>query len=88
VMLGMTRAIGETMVVLVLAGGNSSFTVDPTDSMRPMTATIAAGFGNATEQSLVRPALYMTGAVLFVLTFATTWIADAVLEGQRKKFAR
>jgi len=88
VMLGMTRAIGETMVVLVLAGGNSSIPHAPTDSMRPMTATIAAGFGNATDQSLIRPALYMTGAVLFVITFATTWIADWVLERQRKKFSR
>jgi phosphate transport system permease protein len=88
VMLGMTRAIGETMVVLVLAGGNSSLAHDPTQSMRPMTATIAAGFGNATDQSLIRPALYMTGAVLFILTFATTWIADWVLERQRKKFSR
>jgi phosphate transport system permease protein len=88
VMLGMTRAIGETMVVLVLAGGNSSLPADPTESMRPMTATIAAGFGNATEQSLIRPALYMTGAVLFVITFVTTFLADWVLEKQRKKFAR
>lgn len=88
VMLGMTRAIGETMVVLVLAGGNSSIPHDPTESMRPMTATIAAGFGNATEQSLIRPALFMTGTVLFVLTFLTTWIADWVLDRQRKKFAR
>ncbi len=88
VMLGMTRAIGETMVVLVLAGGNSSIPPDPAESMRPMTATIAAGFGNATDQSLIRPALFMTGTVLFVLTFFTTWIADWVLERQRKKFAR
>lgn len=88
VMLGMARAIGETMVVLILAGGNSSIPHDATESMRPMTATIAAGFGNATEQSLIRPALYMTGAVLFVLTFTTTFIADIILEGQRKKFAR
>ena len=88
VMLGMTRAIGETMVVLVLSGGNSSLPLDPTESMRPMTATIAAGFGNATDQSLVRPALFMTGTVLFVLTFFTTWIADWILERQRKKFAR
>ena len=87
-MLGMARAIGETMVVLVLAGGNSSIPFLPTESMRPMTATVAAGFGNATDQSLIRPALYMTGAILFVLTFVTTWIADAILEGQRKKFTR
>lgn len=88
VMLGMTRAIGETMVVLILAGGNSTIPHSATDSMRPMTATIAAGFGNATQLSLIRPALYMTGAVLFVLTFVTTWIADWVLERQRKKFSR
>jgi phosphate transport system permease protein len=88
VMLGMARAIGETMVVLILAGGNSSIPMDPTESVRPMTATIAAGFGNASGQSLIRPALYMTGMILFVLTFFTTWIADAVLERQRRKFAR
>ncbi len=87
VMLGMARAIGETMIVLILAGGNSSIPHDPTESMRPMTATIASGFGNATSQSLVRPALYMTGTVLFLLTFATTWIADAVLDRQRRKFS-
>ena len=88
VMLGMARAIGETMIVLILAGGNSSIPHDPTESMRPMTATIAAGFGNASDQSLIRPALYMTGTILFVLTFFTTWIADTILERQRRKFAR
>lgn len=88
VMLGMARAIGETMIVLLLAGGNSSIPESPTESMRPMTATIASGFGNASAQSLIRPALYMTGAILFVLTFATTLIADIVLDRQRKRFAR
>jgi phosphate transport system permease protein len=87
VMLGMARAIGETMIVLVLAGGNSTLPHDPTESMRPMTATIASGFGNASQQSLIRPALYMTGLVLFVLTFITTWIADLVLERQRRKYS-
>ncbi len=88
IMLGMARAIGETMAVLILAGGNSSVPVEPTEAMRTMTATIASGFGNASGQSLIRPALFMTGAVLFVLTFVTTLIADIVLERQRKKFAR
>ncbi|OAI38961.1 hypothetical protein AYO38_08590 [bacterium SCGC AG-212-C10] len=88
VMLGVARAIGETMAVLILAGGKSSVPEGPADSMRTMTATIATGFGNASDQSLVRPALFMTGAVLFIITFVTTVIADAVLERQRKKFAR
>ncbi len=56
--------------------------------MRTMTATIATGFGNASDQSLVKPALFMTGAVLFVITLLSTMIADVVLERQRKKFAR
>jgi len=88
VMLGMARAIGETMIVLILAGGNSSIPADPTESMRPMTATIASGFGNASNLSLIRPALFMTGAVLFVLTFVTTLAADMVLERQKRKFGR
>jgi phosphate transport system permease protein len=88
IMLGIARAIGETMIVLILGGGNSSVPMLPNESMRTMTATIATGFGNATDQSLVKPALYMTGAVLFVITLFTTLIADFVLERQRKKFAR
>ncbi len=88
VMLGMARAIGETMTVLVLAGGNSSIPASPVESMRTMTATIASGFGNASAYSLLRPALFMTGAVLFLITLFTTIIADLVLDKQRKKFAR
>ncbi|MQC28038.1 MAG: phosphate ABC transporter permease subunit PstC [Chloroflexi bacterium] len=88
IMLGMARAIGETMIVLILAGGNSSIPLDPTESMRPMTATIASGFGNASDLSLIRPALFMTGTVLFVLTFITTLAADVVLERQKRKFGR
>jgi phosphate transport system permease protein len=88
VMLGMARAIGETMTVLILAGGNSSIPIDPTESMRTMTATIASGFGNASNYSLLRPALFMTGAVLFLITLFTTVVADLVLEKQRKRFGR
>lgn len=88
VMLGVARAIGETMAVLILGGGNSSVPYHPNDSMRTMTATIATGFGNASDQSLVKPALFMTGAVLFVITLLSTMVADVVLERQRKKFAR
>ncbi|MCK9496018.1 MAG: phosphate ABC transporter permease subunit PstC [Dehalococcoidia bacterium] len=88
VMLGMARAIGETMTVLILGGGNSSIPELPTESMRTMTATIASGFGNASAYSLLRPALFMTGAVLFLITMFTTIIADLVLDRQRKRFSR
>lgn len=88
VMLGMARAIGETMTVLILAGGNSSVPEGPAESMRTMTATIASGFGNASNFSLLRPALFMTGAVLFLITLVTTMIADLVMDKQRKRFAR
>lgn len=84
IMLGMARAIGETMIVLVLAGGNSTIPETPMESMRTMTATIASGFGNASNQSLIRPALYMTGTVLFLLTLITTLAADRVLQRGRK----
>ena len=76
------------MTVLILAGGNSSIPIDPTESMRTMTATIASGFGNASNYSLLRPALFMTGAVLFLITLFTTVVADLVLEKQRKRFGR
>ena len=78
VILGMARAIGETMVVLMVAGGAAAIPESLFDSVRPMPASIAAEMGEAPFRSEHYHALFATGIVLFVLTLAFNLIADYV----------
>lgn len=88
VMLGVGRAIGETMTVLMVAGGALSVPSSPTDPQMPMTAAIASGIGNAVRGGPQYQALFAIGLALFVMTLAVNLIADRVLERQKRKFAR
>ena len=88
IMLGVGRAIGETMTVLMVAGGALAVPVSPTQPMMPMTAAIASGIGNAVRGGLQYQALFAIGLILFVITLAVNLIADKVLERQKKKFTR
>ena len=78
VILGMARAIGETMVVLMVAGGAAAIPESIFDSVRPMPASIAAEMGEAPFRSDHYYALFATGIVLFMLTFVFNLIADYV----------
>ena len=88
IMLGVGRAIGETMTVLMVAGGALAVPNSPTDPMMPMTAAIASGIGNAVRGGLQYQALFAVGLTLFVMTLAVNLIADRVLERQKRKFTR
>jgi len=88
VMLGVGRAIGETMTVLMVAGGALSVPRSPVEPMMPMTAAIASGIGNAVRGGLQYQALFAIGLVLFVMTLGVNLIAGRVLERQKRKFAR
>jgi phosphate transport system permease protein len=76
VILGMSRAIGETMVVLMVAGGAAAIPQGLFDSVRPMPASIAAEMGEAPFGSGHYHALFATGIVLFFVTLAFNLIAD------------
>ncbi|HPD57275.1 MAG TPA: phosphate ABC transporter permease subunit PstC [Smithellaceae bacterium] len=78
VMLGMARAIGETMVVLMVAGGSAAIPESIFDSVRPMPASIAAEMGETPYRSAHYHALFATGMVLFFLTLTFNIIADYV----------
>lgn len=78
VILGMSRAIGETMVVLMVAGGAAAIPESIFDSVRPMPASIAAEMGEAPYRGLHYQALFATGIVLFALTLIFNLIADYV----------
>ena len=70
VMLGISRVIGETMVVLMVAGGAAIISESIFDPVRPMTSSIAAEMAEAAVGGEHYHALYATGLVLFIITFA------------------
>ncbi len=88
IMLGVGRAIGETMTVLMVAGGALAVPVSLTDPMTTMTAAIASGIGNAVRGGLQYQALFAVGLILFTLTLMVNIAAEKVLERQKRKFAR
>ena len=75
VILGMSRALGETMVVLMVAGGAAIVPESIFDPIRPMPASIAAEMAEAPFGSPHYHALFATGVVLFALTFVFNAVA-------------
>ncbi len=68
--LGISRAVGETMIVLIAAGNQPNLTLDPTKPMQTMTAFIAsAGIGDLPTGSIGYKTIFAVGATLFVMTF-------------------
>ena len=78
IILGISRAVGETMVVLMVAGGAAMVPTSIFDPVRPMPASIAAEMGEAPFQSEHYHALFATGIILFLMTFAFNIIADQI----------
>jgi phosphate transport system permease protein len=76
VILGMSRAIGETMVVLMVAGGAALVPTSLFDPVRPMPASIAAEMAEAPFRGDHYYALFATGIVLFLFTLAFNVMAD------------
>jgi phosphate transport system permease protein len=85
VMLGLGRVVGETMVVLMVAGNARAFPTGFFDPVRPMTATIAIEIKEVVVGDLHYQALYAVGLVLFIMTFAVNFAADIYLHRQEGK---
>ncbi|MEA3438637.1 MAG: phosphate ABC transporter permease subunit PstC [Thermodesulfobacteriota bacterium] len=78
VILGMSRAIGETMVVLMVAGGAAMLPESIFDPVRPMPASIASEMAEAPVGGEHYYALFATGVVLFLFTLIFNVIADHI----------
>ena len=85
IILGMGRAIGETMTVLMVAGGAAVIPKSIFDPVRPMTATIAAEMGEAVVGSLHFQALFAIGLILFLITLVFNIIAELLSKRFRKR---
>ncbi|MGD9518113.1 MAG: phosphate ABC transporter permease subunit PstC [Armatimonadota bacterium] len=79
VMLGIGRAIGETMTVLMVAGMAGAVPRTLFQPMRTMTGTIAAEMGEAARGTPHFHALFLVGALLFLITFLINLAADIAL---------
>ncbi|MEI7728960.1 MAG: phosphate ABC transporter permease subunit PstC [Verrucomicrobiota bacterium] len=85
VLLGVGRGVGETMAVLMATGHAVHIPHSVLDSVRTLTANIAAELGEAPAGSDHYRVLFMTGVLLFMMTFAVNLTADLVVRGIRKK---
>ncbi|MDR0439404.1 MAG: phosphate ABC transporter permease subunit PstC [Candidatus Accumulibacter sp.] len=83
-MLGMSRSIGETMVVLMVAGGAGIVPHSLFDPVRPMPAAIAAEMAEASFRGAHYHALFAIGMVLFLFTLAFNVIAQRIAEKNRQ----
>jgi phosphate ABC transporter permease protein PstC len=79
IMLGLGRAIGETMAVLMATGNAPLLTFDILSSVQTMTAAIAIEMGEVTFGSAHFHALFAVGLVLLVITFFVNIVAEALL---------
>ncbi len=85
VMLGIGRAIGETMTVMMVAGGSAQVTLNPMAPVRTMTGTIAAEMGEVVMGDDHYRALFMIGLLLFVITLGVNTLSGLIIERIRRR---
>ena len=85
--LAITRAIGETMIVALAAGGLAHMTLNPAGEVQTMTAYMVQIFlGDAPAFGVENLSSYAVAAVLFVFTFALTVAGNALLRAFREEY--
>lgn len=84
IILAMSRAIGETMAVLIAGGTKPQFTLDPTESVQTMTGFIAQiSIGETAQGSIEFKSLFAVGAALFLMTLVLNLISTWVVRRYR-----
>lgn len=87
-LLAIARAVGETMIVALAAGGLAQMTADPRNQVQTMTGWMAQIlFGDAAAGGLEYYSTYVVGATLFFVTLALTIIGQVVLTRYREEYA-
>lgn len=84
VLLGVGRGFGETMAVLMASGHSVNLPTSVFDSVRALTATIAAELGDTATGSDHYRVLFTLGIFLFVVTFVINLTADLVVRGVKR----
>ena len=85
--LGISRAIGETMIVTIAAGLQPNLTLNPLEGMQTMTSYIAAaGSGDVPTGSIEYKSIFAVGLLLFVITFAMNMISVRLVRRYRQAY--
>ncbi len=88
IILSMSRVIGETMTVLMIAGGAAVIPNSFFDPVRPLTSTIAAEMGESAVGTTHYQALFAIGLILFLVTLFFNVIAELVAKKYRLKLGQ
>jgi phosphate transport system permease protein len=85
--LAISRAVGETMIVLIAAGGLAQITLDPREPAQTMTAFIGAtGLGDVPTGSIEYKTIFAVGLTLFVITFAMNMLSIRLVRKYREVY--
>jgi len=85
--LAFSRAIGETMIVLIAAGGQPNLALNPGEAMQTITAFIgAAGIGDQPTGSTGYKTIFAAGSLLFVVTFFVNLLSIRIVRRYRQAY--
>ncbi|MSR44854.1 MAG: phosphate ABC transporter permease subunit PstC [Phycisphaerales bacterium] len=86
-LLALTRAIGETMIVALAAGGLAQLTANPAEQVQTMTAYMVQIFlGDAPAAGVEYKSSYAVAFTLFLITFVLTWSGAIILKRYREEY--
>ena len=86
VMIGLGRAVGETMIVVMATGNTPIMDLNRFSGMRTLAANIAVELPEAPHHSTLYRALFLGAMLLFILTFAINTVAEITRQKLREKF--
>lgn len=87
IVLGASRAVGETMIVLIAGGQVPSTSLDPREPIETMTAFIAAtGKGDVPTGSIGYKTIFAVGMALFLITFVINFISIRLVRRYRQVY--
>jgi phosphate transport system permease protein len=87
-MVGFGRAVGETMIVLMATGNTPLLDWSIFNGIRTMSANIAVEIPEAPYGGTLYRVLFLTGALLFVMTFVVNTVAELIRQRLRERYAQ
>ncbi len=85
VMVGLGRAVGETMIVLMAAGNTAVMELNPFNGLRTLSANIAVELQDAAADSTHFRVLFLAALLLFAMTFAVNTVAEIIRQRFRRR---
>jgi len=85
VALGLGRAVGETMIVLMASGNAAIMSASFSESVRTLSATIAAELAEVVFGGAHYTVLFFLGTILFITTFAINFLGDFAINRMKRR---